>query len=65
MIKKFPTGITKLDMITDGGLEAKAVTAIFGASGIGKSAALVAVGCNMARQGEDILYVTLEMAGIS
>jgi len=62
LIKKFPTGITKLDLITGGGLEAKAVTAIFGASGIGKSAALVAIGCNMVRDGEDVLYVTLEMA---
>ena len=61
-IKKYPTGISKLDMICDGGFENKAVSIFFGASGAGKSATLVAVSANMAVNGEDVLYVTLEMA---
>lgn len=61
-IKKFSTGIHKLDMITDGGFESKAVSIFFGASGSGKTATLVAVSANMCRNGEDVLYITLEMA---
>lgn len=61
-IKKFSTGIHKLDMITDGGFESKAVSIFFGASGAGKTATLVAVSANMCRNGEDVLYITLEMA---
>lgn len=61
-IKKFPTGIDKLDFLTGGGLEAKAVTCWFGGTGVGKSVCLVSVAANMAREGEDVLYVTLEMS---
>ena len=61
-IKKFPTGISKLDMITNGGFEAKALSVLFGGTGVGKTISLVALACNMVREGEDVLYVTLEMA---
>ncbi len=61
-IKKFSTGITKLDIITDGGFESKSISVFFGGSGTGKSATLVAISANMCRDGEDVLYVTLEMA---
>jgi len=61
-IKKFPTGIEKLDYITGGGFETKSVSILFGGTGVGKSASLVALSANMARDGEDVLYVTLEMS---
>jgi replicative DNA helicase len=61
-VKKFSTGLQRLDELTDGGLEAKAITVIFGGSGVGKSAALVAIAANMARNGENVLYITLEMS---
>jgi replicative DNA helicase len=61
-IKKFPTGISKLDMVTNGGFEAKALSVLFGGTGVGKTISLVSLACNMARQGEDVLYITLEMA---
>jgi len=61
-IKKYSTGLQKLDELTDGGFETKSLSIFFGGSGVGKSASMVALGANMARNGENVLYITLEMS---
>lgn len=61
-ILKYPTGLKRLDELTNGGFEIKALSIFFGGSGVGKSAAMVALGANMARDGANVLYVTLEMS---
>lgn len=61
-IKKYSSGIEKIDVITGGGLETKSLTVIFGGSGIGKTAAMVAISANMVRNGEQVLYISLEMS---
>lgn len=60
--KKIPTGLNKLDELINGGVEPKTLNILFGASGTGKTAAMVALACNMVRNGEDVLYITLEIS---
>lgn len=61
-IKKFPTGLEKLDIVTGGGFESKSLCLVFGGTGVGKTTALVNFSSNMVRNGEDVLYITLEMS---
>lgn len=61
-IKKFPTGLEKLDIVTGGGFESKSLCLVFGMTGSGKTTSLVAFSANMVRNGEDVLYITLEMS---
>lgn len=60
--RKIPFGIPSLDAATDGGIEPKALSIILAGTHVGKTHAMVAMGCNMVRAGYNVLYVTLEIA---
>lgn len=61
-IAKIPTGITKIDNCCGGGIEKKALSIIMGPTNSGKTAAFISLTSNMLRDGQNVLYITLEMA---
>jgi len=58
----YPTGIEGIDGPLDGGLIKKQLTMFSANSGGGKSLMLANIGTNYARQGLDVVYITLELA---
>jgi replicative DNA helicase len=60
--KKFPTGVKALDVMFAGGLETKALTIIMSGTSAGKTSSMCGMSANFLRNGEDVLYITLEMA---
>jgi replicative DNA helicase len=59
---KFSTGIKALDAMFAGGLETKALTVIMSGTSAGKTSSMCGMTANFLRNGEDVLYITLEMA---
>lgn len=59
---KFATGIKALDAIFAGGLETKALTVIMSGTSAGKTSSMCGMTANFLRNGNDTLYITLEMA---
>lgn len=57
-----PTGFPKMDKIFTGGLRPNNLYVIAGRTGMGKSAMGLSKALNIARNGETVLYVTLEMS---
>lgn len=58
--KAFPTGFSILDGILNGGLR-EGLTVIGALSGLGKTTMLLQIANNIAEQGEDVIYFSLEM----
>ena len=61
-IKKFPFGLDVLNKATDGGYESKSLNIIIGGTGGGKSLTLCNFCADSLTQGNNCLYITLEMA---
>jgi replicative DNA helicase len=59
---KFPTGVQALDAMFAGGLETKALTVLMSGTSAGKTSSMCAMSANFLRNGDDVLYITLEMA---
>lgn len=55
-----PYGIKEIDELT-GGMFSSQLYLIVGRSGAGKSRALFNIGCNVAKTGKKVMYVTIEM----
>ncbi|MFL5356050.1 circadian clock protein KaiC [Archangium sp.] len=59
-IRKLPTGVPGLDIITYGGIPQGRTTLITGKSGAGKSILSLQIACNLARMGIKTLVLTIE-----
>ena len=59
--KPIPTGIAQLDNALDGGLERKTLVTLSSAPGMGKTAICQYIFENMAKGGQPVVYVNLEM----
>jgi len=59
--KTISTGWEAIDELMDGGLAAGELGVFVAPAGIGKSWALVNIGCNAAKQGLNVLHYTLEL----
>jgi replicative DNA helicase len=61
-VSKFSTGIEPLDLIFSGGVEPKSLCLLMSATHTGKTSNMIALGANFLKNGEDVLYITLEMS---
>ncbi len=63
---KIPTGIELLDKVTNGGFSRKTLNVFMGGTGVGKTLTLASIAAtqvaNNLQQGENVLYVTMEMS---
>jgi circadian clock protein KaiC len=59
-IKKLPTGVPGLDILTHGGIPQGRTTLITGKSGAGKSILSLQIACNLARLGIKTVVLTIE-----
>lgn len=56
------THIPHLDLVTGGGLPVKTLTVFLAGTNVGKSLAMCAIAANVLAHGQNVLYITLEMA---
>ena len=59
---KIPFDIEALNTITNGGLENKTLNCVLAGTGVGKTALMCHFAANAISQGDDVLYITMEMA---
>lgn len=59
-IRKLPTGVPGLDVITHGGIPQGRTTLVTGKSGAGKSILSLQIACNLANRGVKTLVLTIE-----
>jgi replicative DNA helicase len=55
------TGIPSFDKRLGKGIYSKSLTTVLAPPGIGKTATMIAFGCEFLKQGEDVVYISLEM----
>lgn len=63
-VRPIPTGFTELDEVMCGGLSKPELTIVGARPGKGKSAFLLAIAMNAAREGKHVAYFSLEMSPI-
>jgi KaiC/GvpD/RAD55 family RecA-like ATPase len=61
-VARIPTGIPYIDKITRGGFPRKTLNVLLAPPHGGKSFAMVNVGAGALKQGQNVLYITMEMA---
>lgn len=61
-IKKIPTSISKINDLTNGGIQTKTINAVMASTNGGKSIWLCQEAAFNLQQGKNVLYVTLEMS---
>lgn len=59
---KIPSGYDTYDQITEGGFDRKTLNVFMGAPGTGKSLTLQNIAVNMANEGYNVAYITLELS---
>ncbi|MCG7944785.1 MAG: AAA family ATPase [Candidatus Thiodiazotropha taylori] len=59
---KLPTGIEHLDYILKGGIPPKTLGVFLAGTGVGKSLFMCSLSANFIKSGQNVLYITMEMA---
>ena len=59
---KFPCNITELNKVCGGGVERKTINLLMGGTGTGKTTTLCSLASSYLRRGQNVLYITMEMA---
>jgi|TARA_R110000823_G_scaffold100955_7_gene217055 replicative DNA helicase len=59
---KIPSGLEHMDYILNGGFPNKTLGVIMAGTGVGKSLFMCSISANLLEQGNNVLYVTMEMA---
>lgn len=62
VVSKFATGLEPLDLVFSGGVEPKSLMVLLAGTHVGKTSNMIALGANFLKNGEDVLYITLEMS---
>ena len=63
-VNKYPTHLEKIDEVTYGGFEKKTINVFAGGPGSGKTALMCTIASNYITQGNNVLYITMEMADV-